>query len=99
MRFGSVSPQGNVSGSARRTGALLSGDADIRSFCKPSVHTAFVAPDDELGDGDDDHDAIADELYGLLPQDFTDARNARSKAAKSAGNRELASAVGALRKP
>src|SRR3954469_25943183 len=106
-RFGSVSPQGSVNGSDRWTGASPAASADIRSFCKAGVHTALVAPDDaatQTPDNLDDPvdpelDAIADELYALLPQDFTDARNARAKAVKSAGNRELASAIGALRKP
>ncbi len=56
-----------------------------------------MAPDDEPGEPA--LDEIADELYALLPQDFTGARNARAKAARSAGHRDLAAAVGALRKP
>ena len=42
---------------------------------------------------------VADELYGLAPEDFTAARNARAKAAKDDGDRELAAAVTSLRKP
>lgn len=42
---------------------------------------------------------VADELYGLTPEEFTAARNARAKAAKGDGDRELAAAVTALRKP
>jgi hypothetical protein len=42
---------------------------------------------------------VADELYGLPPEEFTAARNARAKAAKDDGDRELAAAVTALRKP
>ena len=44
-------------------------------------------------------DDIADELYGLPPENFTAARNTRAKAAKDAGDRHLADAVKALRKP
>jgi hypothetical protein len=44
-------------------------------------------------------DDIASELYGLAPQDFTAVRNARAKEAKESGDRELAEAVQALRKP
>lgn len=44
-------------------------------------------------------DDIADELYGLPPEAFTAARNARAKAAKDAGDRALADAVQLLRKP
>lgn len=42
---------------------------------------------------------VADELYGLPPEEFTAARNTRAKAAKDDGDRELAAAVTALRKP
>lgn len=44
-------------------------------------------------------DDIADELYGLPPEAFTAARNTHAKAAKDAGDRHLADAVKALRKP
>src|SRR4051812_34533834 len=93
-----------LDGSDRETGASPAPSADIRSFCKASVQTALVGPDDDTVSTADEPDETpldeaADELYALLPQDFTDARNARAKAAKSAGDRELASAIGALRKP
>ena len=42
---------------------------------------------------------VARELYGLEPEEFTAARNARAKEAKEAGDRELASRVQSLRKP
>lgn len=42
---------------------------------------------------------VADELFALPPGDFTAARDARSRAAKSEGDVELAGAVKALRKP
>ena len=42
---------------------------------------------------------VAAELYGLAPEDFTAARNARSARAKSAGDAELAASVRTLRKP
>ena len=42
---------------------------------------------------------VARELYGLAPEEFTAARNARAKEAKGAGDAELAAAVQALRKP
>ena len=42
--------------------------------------------------------AAADELYGLVPEEFTAARNARAKTAK-ADDRELAQRIGELRKP
>src|SRR5262249_28758146 len=44
-------------------------------------------------------DEIAWELYGLLPAEFTAARNARAKEAKQAGDRDLAAAITALGKP
>ncbi len=42
---------------------------------------------------------VAGELYGLAPEDFTAARNARAKEAKAAGDTELAGRVQSLRKP
>lgn len=42
---------------------------------------------------------VAEELYGLAPEDFTAARNARVKEAKSAGDTELAGEIQGLRKP
>ena len=46
-----------------------------------------------------DIDDVADELYGLTPEQFTPARNARAKEAKSGGDKDLAAQIGALRKP
>lgn len=43
--------------------------------------------------------AIAEELYGLRPEEFTPARTAAEKRARSAGDRELAKAVKKLRRP
>ncbi|HEX3839327.1 MAG TPA: hypothetical protein VHU85_00900 [Acidimicrobiales bacterium] len=46
-----------------------------------------------------DLDAIADELYGLSPDDFTSTRNQRENEAKGAGDKELAGMVHRLPKP
>ncbi|GGX18624.1 hypothetical protein [Streptomyces lomondensis] len=46
-----------------------------------------------------DFDAVADELYALRPEDFTVARASAAAAARTAGDRELAERIGALRKP
>ncbi|MDQ2727792.1 MAG: hypothetical protein M3Y91_08015 [Actinomycetota bacterium] len=46
-----------------------------------------------------DLDAVADELYGLTPGEFTAARQARAVAASRAGDRDLAAAIKALRRP
>ncbi|MDX6327337.1 MAG: hypothetical protein QOK15_3691, partial [Nocardioidaceae bacterium] len=43
--------------------------------------------------------AVATELYALQPQDFTAARTAAEKQARSQGDRDLAAAVKALRRP
>jgi DNA repair exonuclease SbcCD ATPase subunit len=43
--------------------------------------------------------AVADELYGLPAADFTAARNAAAKTAKSEGDRDLAARIAALPKP
>lgn len=42
---------------------------------------------------------VAHELYGLAPEEFTSARNARAKEAKADGDPELAALVQSLRKP
>jgi hypothetical protein len=44
-------------------------------------------------------DVVADELYGLHPDEFVGARDAAVAAARERGDRELARAVGRLRKP
>jgi DNA repair exonuclease SbcCD ATPase subunit len=46
-----------------------------------------------------DIDSIARELYGLPPEEFTAARNAKAKQARDAGDRALASQVAGLHKP
>jgi hypothetical protein len=46
-----------------------------------------------------DLDVIADELYGLPPDEFVPARDDRVAAAKEAGNRDLARALARLRRP
>jgi hypothetical protein len=46
-----------------------------------------------------DLDAVATELYGLAPADFTNARDARASEAKRGGDRELARAIGKFRRP
>ncbi|MCZ2824311.1 MULTISPECIES: hypothetical protein [unclassified Modestobacter] len=42
---------------------------------------------------------VADELYGLPPDEFIAARDARRKEARARGDRELAEEIGGLRKP
>jgi hypothetical protein len=46
-----------------------------------------------------DLDQVADELYGLDPADFTGRRDALSREARQDGDRDLAGAIKALRKP
>ena len=46
-----------------------------------------------------DLEAAATELYALPPEEFVGARTALVKQARAAKDRELATAVGALRKP
>jgi len=46
-----------------------------------------------------DLDTVADELYGLRPEDFTSARDARAAEARRAGDRTLAGEIGKLRRP
>ncbi|MEV6561153.1 hypothetical protein AB0M22_35910 [Nocardia sp. NPDC051756] len=44
-------------------------------------------------------DEVARDLYGLAPGEFVAARTAKADAAKEAGDKELATAIGKLRKP
>lgn len=44
-------------------------------------------------------DEVADELYGLRPQEFTAARNDRAQQARAEGRRELAERIRGLRRP
>ncbi len=46
-----------------------------------------------------DQESIADELYGLRPNEFTAARDRHARAARKAGDRELADRVRSLRRP
>lgn len=46
-----------------------------------------------------DLEAVRDELYGLTPQEFTPARDARAAEARSSGQRELAAAIKQLKRP
>ncbi|WP_053684616.1 hypothetical protein [Streptomyces sp. XY593] len=46
-----------------------------------------------------DADAVAAELYGLRPEEFTAARDAHAAAARKAGQRAEAKRIAALRKP
>src|SRR5687768_18555369 len=47
----------------------------------------------------DDLRTVAHRLYGLRPDEFTAERTAAEKAARSDGDRELAAAIKALRRP
>ena len=51
------------------------------------------------GDPADAVDEVADDLYALPADEFVAARNERAKAARAAGARELAAAIGKLAKP
>jgi hypothetical protein len=46
-----------------------------------------------------DLDSVATTLYGELPEDFTSSRSAEVRAARNAGDRQLAAAVAQLRRP
>ncbi len=56
-----------------------------------------------MADGEEEDptglDGIADELYGLPPEDFVPARDDQVAAAKERGDRDLARAIGRLRRP
>jgi hypothetical protein len=46
-----------------------------------------------------DLDEVADELYGLRPEEFTAARDDRARQARAAGQRDLAGQIRGLRRP
>ncbi|GGR76884.1 MULTISPECIES: hypothetical protein [Streptomyces] len=46
-----------------------------------------------------DLDSVADELYGLRPEEFVAARDRRARDAREAGEQALAKEIGALRRP
>ncbi|GAA3111834.1 hypothetical protein GCM10010464_88310 [Pseudonocardia yunnanensis] len=48
---------------------------------------------------DADLDAVAENLYGVLPDDFIAERDAAAARARERGDRELAKAIGRLRRP
>lgn len=54
---------------------------------------------DQDVDQDVDLDTVADELYGLRPEEFIPTRAARAAAARTAGDRALATEIGKLRRP
>jgi hypothetical protein len=57
---------------------------------------------DELTETSDVEELVeqaAGELYGLAPEEFTAARDEQVRAARAAGNRQLATALGRLRRP
>jgi hypothetical protein len=74
-----------VGGRRRRSGAAG----------RPGERVALT----ETRDPDELVDRAADELYGLAPEEFTAARDEQVRAARSAGNRQLAAALGRLRRP
>src|SRR6266849_393636 len=62
------------------------GDRGAQGLASPSVQ-------------DTDLESVAGELYALSPGDFTAARDERVAQARAAGDRDLARAIGALRRP
>ncbi len=62
------------------------GDRGAQGLASPSVQ-------------DTDLESVAGELYALSPGDFTVARDERVAQARAAGDRDLARAIGALRRP
>ena len=58
-----------------------------------------MAPASGASGNGDAVDEVADDLYALPADEFVAARNERAKAARAAGARELAAAIGKLAKP
>jgi hypothetical protein len=61
--------------------------------------TTDGAVDGAADDRPTELDAVADELYGLLPDEFIGGRDAAVTAARERGDRELAKAINRLRRP
>jgi hypothetical protein len=64
--------------------------------------TADSEPADERAGASDSGaalDAVAEELYGVLPDEFVGERDAAVARARESGDRELAKAIGRLRRP
>jgi hypothetical protein len=59
-------------------------------------HSTEAEPDTGVDAG---LDAVADQLYGVPPDEFVGARDAAVTAARERGDRELAKAIGRLRRP
>src|SRR5262249_61121079 len=70
----------------RRTGPRTRWRPGAQRLPSPSVHDTDLA-------------SAAKELYALPPGDFTAARDERAAQARAAGDRDLARAIGGLRRP
>lgn len=66
---------------------------DSGTGAEPVVDSAVESP------GGTDLEAVAEELYGLRPDEFVDGRDDAVARAREAGDRDLARAIGRLRRP
>src|SRR5258708_19517176 len=81
-----VSQVGTTDEVARWAGIGARWPLGVQGLASPSVR-------------DEDLASAAEELYALSPGDFTAARDERAAQARAAGDRDLAGAIGALRRP
>src|SRR5258708_28653571 len=81
-----VSQVGTTDEVARWAGIGARWPLGVQGLASPSVR-------------DEDLASAAEELYALSPGDFTAARDERAAQARAAGDRHLAGAIGALRRP
>src|SRR5262249_6206678 len=81
-----VSQVGTTDRATRRTGPRTRWRPGAQRLPSPSVHDTDLA-------------SAAKELYALPPGDFTAARDERAAQARAAGDRDLARAIGGLRRP
>src|SRR5215468_788739 len=81
-----VSQVGTTDRATRRTGPRTRWRPGTQRLPSPSVHDTDLA-------------SAAKELYALPPGDFTAARDERAAQARAAGDRDLARAIGGLRRP
>jgi hypothetical protein len=87
-----------VGGRQRRRLDHCPGD-DQRLIITSGLPAARVTAQDGRMAGDARLDEVADELYTLPPEQFVAARDQHTRAARATGDRGLATAVAALRRP
>jgi hypothetical protein len=76
-------------------------DRKLTAVSAPTDHSTGTSAGaaDSADNGGGALDAVAEDLYGVLPDDFVAERDAAAARARESGDRELAKAIGRLRRP